>query len=151
MHQQPGRSLIDRPRSAVKQASRAIRTRTLTAGDLATLLRLKEQAGWNQLPADLERYLYLEPEGCFLAEWNGAPVDYPRERTLPELFAAQVARTPNAVALVFDEQEVTYAELNARAEQRNGGNHVLELLEQLASLAAPREKRNPDDSFRLHL
>lgn len=52
-----------------------------------------------------------------LVEWNGAPVDYPRERTLPELFAAQVERTPNAVALVFDEQELTYAELNARAER----------------------------------
>jgi ribosomal protein S18 acetylase RimI-like enzyme len=30
-------------------------------------------AGWNQTPADWERLLSLEPDGCFLAEWNGAP------------------------------------------------------------------------------
>ncbi|MBI3466632.1 MAG: GNAT family N-acetyltransferase [Planctomycetes bacterium] len=74
MRQPNGRSLIDRPKHLVNHGSRAIRTRTLTVDDLSTLLRLKEQAGWNQLPADLERYLFLEPEGCFLAEWDGAPV-----------------------------------------------------------------------------
>ena len=51
-----------------------------------------------------------------LVEWNATKTDYPREKTLPALFAEQVARTPNAHALVFDEQELTYAELDARAE-----------------------------------
>ncbi len=51
-----------------------------------------------------------------LVEWNATQADYPRDATLPELFAAQVAKTPDAVALVFDEQEMTYAELDARAE-----------------------------------
>jgi GNAT superfamily N-acetyltransferase len=51
-----------------------LRTRVLTSGDLPVVLRLKEQAGWNQTPADLARFLHLEPEGCFLAEWEGAPV-----------------------------------------------------------------------------
>jgi natural product biosynthesis luciferase-like monooxygenase protein len=52
-----------------------------------------------------------------LVEWNATHAEYPREKCLHELFAEQVARTPNATALVFDEQELTYAELDERAEQ----------------------------------
>ena len=37
--------------------------------------------------------------------------------TLPELFAAQVARTPDAVAVVFEDAALTYGELDARANQ----------------------------------
>jgi GNAT superfamily N-acetyltransferase len=36
--------------------------------------RLKEQAGWNQTPADLDRFRKLSPEGCFVAQWDGEPV-----------------------------------------------------------------------------
>ncbi|HVS52166.1 MAG TPA: MupA/Atu3671 family FMN-dependent luciferase-like monooxygenase [Opitutaceae bacterium] len=51
-----------------------------------------------------------------LVAWNATERDYPRERCLHELFEAQVARTPDATALVFDDAALTYAELNARAE-----------------------------------
>lgn len=51
-----------------------------------------------------------------LAEWNATAVDYPREQTIVGLFAEQVARTPEATALVFEDQELTYAALEARAE-----------------------------------
>ena len=51
-----------------------------------------------------------------LQAWNGpAPAIAPA--TLPELFAAQVARTPDAVAVVFGEQRLSYAALDARSNQ----------------------------------
>ena len=40
-----------------------------------------------------------------------------RAATLPELFAAQVARTPDAIAVVFEDASLTYGELDARANQ----------------------------------
>lgn len=52
-----------------------------------------------------------------IGEWNDTRMEYPREKTLHQLFAEQAARTPDAVALVFDEQQLTYAELNAKAER----------------------------------
>jgi len=52
-----------------------------------------------------------------LGDWNETAADYPRERCIHELFEAQVARHPDAVAVVFEDQRVTYAALNARANR----------------------------------
>jgi GNAT superfamily N-acetyltransferase len=46
----------------------------MTTGDVPLGMRLKHQAGWNQTEADWRRFLDLEPEGCFVAELDGAPV-----------------------------------------------------------------------------
>ncbi|MGW5285223.1 amino acid adenylation domain-containing protein [Streptomyces collinus] len=51
-----------------------------------------------------------------LAEWNDTAVPVPHT-TLVELFARQAARTPDAVATVFTGERLTYAELDARAEE----------------------------------
>lgn len=56
------------------QQPRTLRLRKLTAADLPFADTVRELAGWNQTLDDWERFLAAEPEGCFLAEWNGAPV-----------------------------------------------------------------------------
>ncbi|HEY8024284.1 MAG TPA: amino acid adenylation domain-containing protein, partial [Burkholderiaceae bacterium] len=50
-----------------------------------------------------------------LVEWNGTAQDYAGERTVHQLFEAQAAKTPDSAALVFEDQALTYAEVNARA------------------------------------
>lgn len=49
----------------------ALRLRSLTREDLAFADSLRALAGWNQTLADWERFVALEPDGCFLAEWQG--------------------------------------------------------------------------------
>jgi amino acid adenylation domain-containing protein len=50
-------------------------------------------------------------------EWNDTATAYPREKCLHELFVEQVERTPDAIAAIYDDQRLTYAELNRRANQ----------------------------------
>ncbi|MEM9092190.1 MAG: condensation domain-containing protein, partial [Cyanobacteria bacterium P01_F01_bin.53] len=59
---------------------------------------------------DAERYQLL-------VEWNDTAVEYPQDQCIHKLFEAQVELTPDAVAVVFEDQQLTYGELNARANQ----------------------------------
>jgi amino acid adenylation domain-containing protein len=52
-----------------------------------------------------------------LVEWSGTATDYPRDRCIHELFQEQAQRTPDAVAVVTDEAQLTYGELNQRANR----------------------------------
>ena len=52
-----------------------------------------------------------------LVEWNRTSAPYPADQCAHELFEAQAARTPDAVALVFEGETMSYAELNRRANQ----------------------------------
>jgi amino acid adenylation domain-containing protein len=52
-----------------------------------------------------------------LFEWSGDRAGYPTGRCIHELFEAQVERTPDAVAVVWGGQCLTYHELNRRANQ----------------------------------
>ncbi|MBL9129414.1 MAG: GNAT family N-acetyltransferase [Verrucomicrobiales bacterium] len=54
--------------------SDSLRIRSLSEDDLPFADSLRAVAGWNQTPADWLRFLRLEPEGCFVAEWNRSPV-----------------------------------------------------------------------------
>ncbi|HEU5228378.1 MAG TPA: amino acid adenylation domain-containing protein, partial [Ktedonobacteraceae bacterium] len=53
----------------------------------------------------------------FLYGWNATERDYPLEQTLDQIFEAQVQQTPDSVALLFEHGQLTYSELNQRANQ----------------------------------
>ncbi|RVG81694.1 amino acid adenylation domain-containing protein, partial [Sinorhizobium meliloti] len=61
------------------------------------------------LPAAERTYL--------LEDLNRTAADYPSERCIHELFEQQVRRAPEAVALVHEDEELSYGELNARANR----------------------------------
>ena len=52
-----------------------------------------------------------------LFEWNDTKADYPSRSCIHELFEAKMARVPEAIAVEFGEQKLTYRELNERANQ----------------------------------
>ena len=52
-----------------------------------------------------------------LVEWNDTKSDYPRDLCIHQLFEAQAERTPDAIAVVFEHEQLTYGELNRRANQ----------------------------------
>lgn len=58
-------------------------------------------------------------------EWNDTTVDYPDDKPLHQRFEAQVEKMPDAVAVVFGEQTLTYQELNIKA------NHLARYLQKL--------------------
>ncbi|MEH2213792.1 non-ribosomal peptide synthetase [Nostoc sp.] len=58
-----------------------------------------------------------ESENNLLIEWNHTQTDYPQQASIHQLFEAQVEKTPDAVALIFNNQHLTYRDLNNRANQ----------------------------------
>jgi len=52
-----------------------------------------------------------------LTEWRGQDMEFPQVTTLQERFEAQVRKTPDADALVFGTEHLTYRQLNRRANQ----------------------------------
>src|SRR5262249_21340272 len=50
-------------------------------------------------------------------EWNDTRADYPRNRCIHQLVEEQVARTPDAPAVLFEDQQLSYRQLNAKANQ----------------------------------
>ena len=61
--------------------------------------------------------LTSEEEHQLLVEFNDTKVDYPKGKTIVDLFEEQVAKTPGATALVFQEEKLSYEVLNKRANQ----------------------------------
>ncbi|MDF5706497.1 MAG: amino acid adenylation domain-containing protein [Nostoc sp. S4] len=66
--------------------------------------------------SDLPLLTQLERQ-TLLVEWNDTQTEYPSDQCIHQLFEVQVERTPDAVAVVFEDEQLTYRELNARANQ----------------------------------
>ncbi|MFG6107725.1 amino acid adenylation domain-containing protein [Leptothoe sp. EHU-05/26/07-4] len=52
-----------------------------------------------------------------LVEWNNTAKPYPQEKCIHHWFEAQVEKDPNTVAVIFEDKQLTYQALNARANQ----------------------------------
>ena len=77
--------------------------RAMAADDVLLVERLP-------IVPEAERRLVLD-------EWNRTETTYPGETSIAELFEAQVVRTPDAAAVIFEGEHLTYAELNRRANR----------------------------------
>jgi amino acid adenylation domain-containing protein len=93
--------------------------------DPDTIVRMLEhyQNLLEGIVADPERRISLQP---LLSEaelhkqsvtWNNVTTDYPRNSCIHQLFEEHAEQTPHAVALAFEDQILTYAQLNAKANQ----------------------------------
>ncbi len=106
---------------------------------LGWLVRLIKAIAENpQQPLSVVEILDPAERDQLLTGWNGSAHEVPASH-LPEVFAGQVASTPDAVAVVADGRELTFAELNTEA---NRLAHVLAGLgagpECLVGIALPR-------------
>jgi amino acid adenylation domain-containing protein/non-ribosomal peptide synthase protein (TIGR01720 family) len=97
--------MYERSRSDSDSISRLI-------GHLRTLLEAVIQSPEGRI-GDLA--LVTEPERLRVAEWNAVRTGYPRDSSVHELFERRVAAAPDEPAVHFDDERLTYAELNRRA------------------------------------
>lgn len=62
-----------------------------------------------------------------LVEWNNIQADDPKYQCIHELFQAQVARSPDAIAVISEDKHLTYRELNVRANQLAHDLQILDI------------------------
>ncbi|HYC28878.1 MAG TPA: amino acid adenylation domain-containing protein, partial [Chitinophagaceae bacterium] len=88
-----------------------VRMGTHYAELLRSIVQLPEQevGAINMLPKD-ERHKILK-------EFNNTAIPWPQDKSIVDLFEEQVNQTPGAIALVFEEQELSYKELDRRTNQ----------------------------------
>ena len=78
---------------------------------LQTMVEFPEKRLWDF------SLLSQEEQHRILVEWNNTKVDYPRDIPLTSLIEKQVEQTPDAVALIYESEALTYRALNERANQ----------------------------------
>jgi amino acid adenylation domain-containing protein len=101
--------------------------------DAATIARIEQhfQVLLNSIVEQPEQHLLSLPmlteeeRQRILIDWNATASDFPAQSTLHQLIEAQVERTPDAIAVLFNDQTRTYRELN------NAANHLAHRLQEL--------------------
>lgn len=78
---------------------------------------LKDVSDNLQKPISEIEILSEEEKNKILYEFNSTQADYPRDKTIHQLFEEQAAKTPDDIAVVFENKELTYSRLNTRANQ----------------------------------
>ncbi|WP_237386293.1 non-ribosomal peptide synthetase [Xenorhabdus sp. Sc-CR9] len=77
-----------------------------------------------------------------LHRWNQTDAPYPQDKTLQQLFEAQAAQRPQAIAVIFEEQRISYGELNRRANRL--AHHLMALGVRPDDRVALCLERSPD-------
>ncbi|MFE7378723.1 condensation domain-containing protein, partial [Bacillus cereus] len=93
--------------------------------DSASVMRIKDHfiqimeqvANDVQLCVQELEIVTVEEKKQVLEVFNDTAVEYPHKKTVYQLFEEQVERTPDHLAVVFEDQQLTYRELNERANQ----------------------------------
>lgn len=62
-------------------------------------------------------FIATEEKQQLLLTWNDTTKDYPREKTIHQLFEEQVQKTPHNIAVVYEDESLTYKVLNEKANQ----------------------------------
>jgi non-ribosomal peptide synthetase component F len=85
------------------------------AGHLVNTLReIVENS--NRKLSEIE-ILTVAEQHRILEEFNNTGAEYSSNKTIQELFAEQVVKTPGNIALVYEDWQLTYQELNAKSNQ----------------------------------
>ncbi|MDF3059251.1 MAG: linear gramicidin synthase subunit [Rariglobus sp.] len=87
-------------------------------GHFRTLLEAVVVA--RDVPVSRLPVLTRQEQARMSSEWNATAMEYPKDKYINQLFEEQVARTPDATALVFNDHELSYAELNRLADRLAG-------------------------------
>ena len=66
-----------------------------------------------------------EEKNQILFDFNNTKVDFPKDKTIAEIFEEQVQKNPYNTAVVFEEKKLTYLELNEKANSL--ANYLIEL------------------------
>ena len=62
-------------------------------------------------------FLASDERKQILIDWNNTAVPYPKDKTIYQLFEEQVKKTPNNIAVIFEDQKLSYKELNQKSNQ----------------------------------
>ncbi|MEM9537940.1 MAG: amino acid adenylation domain-containing protein [Cyanobacteria bacterium P01_E01_bin.42] len=90
-----------------------------TIAGMADCFRILVEAIADRPEEKLAHYPLLSPEEQhkILVEWNRTESEYPRHACIQALFEEQVAQNPEAIALIFQTETLTYQELNQKANR----------------------------------
>ncbi|WXK34527.1 non-ribosomal peptide synthase/polyketide synthase (plasmid) [Mycetohabitans rhizoxinica] len=102
---------------------------------------LRAMVAHPEQPVTTLELLSLAERQLLLKTWNATECDYPSQLCIHQLFEAQVERTPESIALVYEDQTLSYAQLNARANRL--AHRLIELGVKLDARVAICVERTP--------
>ncbi|TKH36518.1 non-ribosomal peptide synthetase [Paenibacillus polymyxa] len=101
----------------LKYATRLFKKETIEKLGVHFINVLEEITAYPEKMLSEINILSQDEKQQILNSFNDTKAEYPRDKTLHELFQDQVERTPDNVAVVFEDKQLTYRQLNEKANQ----------------------------------